>query len=72
MLPRSRQPFFRIYETSAAICNAVNDVRNIRQQPREDDLTYGGRINDAVHSCENVSDELDKMAIFVSERLTSI
>lgn len=64
--------FLRTYATPAAIRNAVNDLRNIRQKPREDEIAYSERINDATHRCGNAFDEVDKMTLFVNGLLPSI
>ena len=62
----------RTYATPRAIRNPVNDLRNIRQQPREDEMDYSGHLNDAAHRCGNVYDEIDKMTFFVNGLLPSI
>ena len=51
--PEAVNHLLRTFATPAAIRNAVNDLRNIRQQPREDELTYSCRLNDAAHRCGN-------------------
>lgn len=63
--PEVLSHFLRTYVTSATNCNAVNDLRNIHQQPQKDELTYSRRFNDAVHRCGNVHDEIDKMKLFL-------
>lgn len=60
------------YATAVAIHNAAIDLRNIHQQPREDELRYGGRINVAVHSCRNVHDEIDSMTQIINGHLLSL
>lgn len=64
MLARDCQSFFITYETPAAFCNAVDNVRDIRQQAQEDKITYCERINDAKNRCGNDIDGVDKMKSF--------
>ena len=70
--PEAVNSLLRTYATSSAIRNAVNNLRNIRQQPREEEMEYSGRLNDAAHRCGNVYDEIDKMTFFVNGLLPSI
>lgn len=60
------------YATSVSIHNAVNGLRNICQKPREEELTYSGRINDAAHWCGNCYDEVDNMTMLFNWLLPCI
>lgn len=64
--------FFRAYATPAAICNTVNDLRNIHETPREDELTCIKSVSDATHWCGNVCDEVEKITLFDNRFLPSI
>ena len=69
--PEAVNYLLRTYATAAAIRNACNDFRNIRQQVREEEVDYSGRLNDAAHRCGNVFDEIEKMSVFVNGLLPS-
>lgn len=60
------------YASPAAIRNAVNNLQNMFQQPREDEITRSERINDAAHRCRIFYDKVDKMTLLVNELLRSI
>lgn len=70
--PEVANYLLRLYATPQTIRNAVNDLRNIRKQHQEDDLTYSGRLNNAAQRFANVYDEIDKMTLFLNGLLPSI
>lgn len=53
------------YATAAAICDAINDLPNIRLKAREHEPAYGERINVAARRCGSFYDEVDKLTLFV-------
>jgi len=69
--PEAVNYLLRTYATAAATRNACNDFRNIRQQAREEEVDFSGRLNDAAHRCGNVFDEIEKMSVFVNGLLPS-
>ena len=60
------QYFLRTYATPSAIREAVNHLRDIRQLPKETELEYSARLNNAAYRCGNVYDETDKMTFFIN------
>ncbi len=70
--PEAVQHLLRTYATPATIRRAVYDLRDIRQQPRENENEYSARLNRAAHRCGNVYDEVEKMTIFVNGLLPCI
>ena len=58
--PEGVQYLLRTYATPAAIRNATNELRSIRQSTDEDELAYGARVNHAVYRCGNVHEEDEK------------
>ena len=70
--PEAVQYFLSTYATPSVIREAVNEVRNIRQHPNEDELQYSCRLNNAVYRCGNVFEEHDKMTFFINGLLPEI
>lgn len=52
--------------TPAIIRNAINDIERSRQQCRENECTYSGRLNDAAHCCGSVHDKIDKLTLLIN------
>ena len=59
------QYLLRTYATPAAIRNATNELRSIRQSADEDELAYGSRINHEVYRCGNIYEEYEKRTFFI-------
>lgn len=71
-LPEAVGNFLRTHAPPTNICNAVADLRKILYQHQKDGFTYSRPMNDAVHRCGNVHEEIDKMTLFVDGLLSII
>ena len=70
--PEAVQHLLQTYATPSAIRNALRRLQTISQLPKETELEYSTRINEAVYRCGNVHDEVDKMTFFVNGLSPSI
>lgn len=64
--------FLCTHVTPETIRNDVNELQNIRRQPRSNEIAYSKRSSDAAHRCGSVIDKVHKMTMFVTGLLPSI
>ena len=65
MLPEAIQYLLRTYATAAAMREALESLRNIRQTSTEAEEDYRKRLNDAIFRCGNIHEEDEKMTYYV-------
>ena len=70
--PEAIQYLLRTYATPSALREAVNAVRDIRQQANETENEYNIRLSNACDRCGNAFDEAQKMTFFVNGLMESI
>lgn len=62
----------RTYETEVAICEAIDDFREVRQSPTGNKMDYAARLNRYAYYCGNVHTEEDKITSNVNRIEQSI
>ena len=70
--PEAIQYFIRTYATPTTLREAVDNLRNLRQERNETETEFSIRINEAAHRCGNVHAENEKMTFFVNGLLPEI
>ena len=70
--PEAIQYLLRTYATPSALREAVNAVRDVKQQAGETENAYNIRLNNACDRCGNAFDQADKMTFFVNGLMDSI
>lgn len=58
--PEAVQYLLCLYATDTAICEALNDFREVRKSPTENGTAYAARRNRAASLCVNMHDEEEK------------
>ncbi len=64
--PEAVQYLLETYATSSSIRDAVNLLRDIRQQATENETQFATRLNKYAYRCANVFDEHQKITFFVN------
>ena len=70
--PEAIQHLLTMYATSAAIREALHDIRNMRQMQNETETAFSCRVNHAAYRCGNVFAEHEKISIFVNGLIPEI
>lgn len=64
--PEAIQDLLRTYATASAMCEGLEDLRNVKQKPDENEDQYRKRLNEAIFRCGNVHSEDKKITVYVT------